>query len=128
MNSPKTNPTARAMRVSDAAIGPLPADKYSLRLYLAGATVRSRQALRRIYQLCEAELTDNYKLEVVDVYQQPELARADQIVATPTLLKLHPLPVRRIVGNMTNSIGVFGDEGVSRRVFRDNAKRIEAKR
>jgi circadian clock protein KaiB len=77
-----------------------------LRLYVAGATARSRQALRRVYQLCEGEMKDNYELEVIDVYQQPELARANQIIATPTLVREFPLPVRRFVGSMQNSIGL----------------------
>jgi len=86
-----------------------PEGKYFLRLYVAGATTRSRQALRRVYELCEAELKDNYELEVIDVYQQPELARENQIVATPTLVKEFPLPVRRFIGNLLNTTGLFGD-------------------
>ena len=80
-----------------------------MKLYVAGATVRSRQALRRVYQLCEAELKDNYELEVIDVYQQPEMARDNQIVATPTLVREFPRPVRRFVGNLLNTAGLFGD-------------------
>jgi circadian clock protein KaiB len=76
---------------------------------VAGATARSRQALRRVYQLCEAELKDNYELEVIDVYQQPELARENQIVATPTLIKEFPRPVRRFIGNLLNTVGLFGE-------------------
>jgi circadian clock protein KaiB len=86
-----------------------PEGKYFLRLYVAGATARSRQALRRVYQLCEAELKENYELEVIDVYQQPELARDNQIVATPTLIKEFPRPVRRFIGNLLNTTGLFGD-------------------
>jgi circadian clock protein KaiB len=75
---------------------------------VAGATTRSRQALRRVYQLCEAELKDNYELEVIDVYQQPELARDNQIIATPTLIKEFPRPVRRFFGNLMHTTGLFG--------------------
>lgn len=82
---------------------------FLLRLYVAGATARSRQALRRVYQLCEAELKDGYKLEVIDVYQQPELARKNQIIATPTLVKDFPLPVRRFVGSLANATCLFGE-------------------
>ena len=87
-----------------------PEGKYFLRLYVAGATARSRQALRRVYQLCEAELKDNYELEVIDVYQQPELARDQQIVATPTLVKEFPRPVRRFIGSLLDTTSLF-DEG-----------------
>ncbi len=79
---------------------------------MAGATDRSRQALRRVYQICETELKDNYELEVIDVYQQPELARENQIVATPTLVKEFPKPMRRFIGNLLNTTGLFGDEAL----------------
>jgi circadian clock protein KaiB len=84
-----------------------------LRLYVAGASARSRQALRRVYQLCEAEMKDNYDLEVVDVYQQPELARENQIVATPTLIKEFPRPVRRFIGNLLNAPLLAADLALS---------------
>jgi circadian clock protein KaiB len=74
---------------------------------VAGATTRSRQALRRVYQLFEAELKDRYELEVIDVYQQPNLARDNQIVATPTLVKEFPRPIRRFIGNLTDLTGMF---------------------
>jgi circadian clock protein KaiB len=83
------------------------AGRYILHLYVAGATARSRQALRLVYQLCESQQKDNYDLEVIDVYQQPELARDRQIVATPTLVRSMPLPVRRFIGNFTNTEGLF---------------------
>ena len=103
----KTNQTSRATRAFEKAMATRPEGKYFFRLYVAGATTRSRQALRRVYQLCEAELKDNYELEVIDVYQQPELARDNQIVATPTLIKEFPLPVRRFIGNLANITGLF---------------------
>jgi circadian clock protein KaiB len=86
-----------------------PAGKYVLRLFVAGATARSRQAVLRVRQLCEAELRDNCDLEVVDIYQQPELARANQIVATPTLIKEFPRPARRFIGNLANLVGLLGE-------------------
>jgi circadian clock protein KaiB len=97
------------MRAFEKTIADNPKGKFFLRLYVAGATARSRQALRRVYQLCEAEMKDNYELEVIDVYQQPELARDNQIVATPTLIKESPRPMRRFIGNLRNTTGLFGD-------------------
>ncbi len=97
------------MRAFEKALTDSPDGKYFLRLYVAGATIRSRQALRRVYQLCEAELKDNYELEVIDVYQQPELARDNQIVATPTLVKEFPKPVRRFIGNLMNTTRLFDE-------------------
>ena len=82
-------------------------DKYVLRLFVAGATARSRQAVLRVRELCEAELKGRCKLEVIDIYQQPQLARANQIVATPTLIIEFPPPLRRFIGNLTNITGLF---------------------
>jgi circadian clock protein KaiB len=81
--------------------------RYFLRLYVAGANARSRQALRLVFKMCEEDQKDNYELEVIDVYQQPELARDDQIVATPTLVKFLPLPVRRYIGDLSDATDLF---------------------
>jgi circadian clock protein KaiB len=89
------------------------AGRYSLHLFVAGATARSRQALRLVYQLCESQQKDNYDLEVIDVYQQPELARDRQIVATPTLIRSLPLPARRYIGNLSNATGLFDEPAPS---------------
>jgi circadian clock protein KaiB len=83
------------------------AGKHVLRLYVAGATDRSRQAILRARRLCEAELKGNFELEVIDVYQQPILARGGQIVATPTLVREFPQPVRRLIGDLSNAAGLF---------------------
>jgi circadian clock protein KaiB len=104
--------TTHATRAFEKTLTAGPQGKFFLRLYVAGATTRSRQALRRVYQLCEAELKDNYELEVIDVYQQPELARENQIVATPTLVKEFPRPVRRFIGNLLNTTGLFSEMGL----------------
>ncbi len=84
-------------------------EKYVLRLFVAGATTRSRQAVLRVRQLCAEELNATCELEVIDIYQQPELARANQIVATPTLIKERPRPVRRFIGNLLNTAGLFSE-------------------
>ena len=99
--------TTRATKAFEKALATRPADKYVLRLYVAGATDRSRQAILRARQLCEAELKGNFELEVVDIYQQPILARDGQILATPTLVKEYPRPVRRLIGNLSNTTGLF---------------------
>ena len=89
------------------------ARKYVLRLYVAGATARSRQAVLRVRELCAAELKSNCDLEVIDIYQQPDLARAQQIVATPTLVIEFPRPVRRFIGNLANTAGLIVELDVS---------------
>jgi circadian clock protein KaiB len=74
---------------------------------VAGATERSRQAILRARQLCETELKGNVELEVIDAYQQPILARDGQIIATPTLVREFPRPVRRLIGNLANTASLF---------------------
>lgn len=76
---------------------------------MAGATARSREAVLRVRELCEVELNGGCTLEVIDIYQQPALARDHQIVATPTLIKEFPRPARRFIGNLANITGLFGD-------------------
>jgi len=92
-----------------------PARTYSLRLFVAGATARSSQAVLRVRELCATELEDGGKLEVIDIYQQPGLARANQIVATPTLIIELPRPVRRLIGNLSNTTGLFVQLAVSKK-------------
>ncbi len=77
-------------------------EKYLLRLYVTGLTPRSTKAIQNIKKICEENLKGRYELEVVDVYQQPEFAKKEQIIAAPTLIKKLPLPLRRIIGDMSN--------------------------
>ncbi len=81
--------------------------KYRLTLFIAGATQRSMNAIQNVRQLCEEQLPGRYQLEIVDVYQQPARARAEQIIATPTLVKQAPLPVRRFIGDLSHSVHVI---------------------
>ena len=86
-----------------------PKPKYILRLFVAGATERSREAVLRVRALCEEKVKGNCDLQVIDIYQQPELARENQIVATPTLIRELPKPVRRFIGNLMNTAGLFAE-------------------
>jgi len=103
----KKRPTSTATKAFEKAAAKRPAAKCVLRLFVAGATERSRQAILRVRKLCEADLNGNFSLEVIDVYQQPILARDGQIIATPTLVREFPRPVRRLIGNLTNRSGLF---------------------
>lgn len=78
-------------------------EKYVLRLYVTGMTPKSTEAVRNIKRICETNLRGRYELEVIDIYQQPELAKEEQLIATPTLIKKLPLPLRRLIGDMSNS-------------------------
>lgn len=75
--------------------------KYILRLYIAGNTPKSNEAITNIREICEKHLKGRYQLDVVDISQQPEMARTDQIIATPTLIKYLPAPLRRIIGDLS---------------------------
>ena len=107
MKTLKEKKTSRAKRVTAKSPATRRKDKYVLRLFVAGATVRSRQAVLRVRQLCAAELKNDCNLKVIDIYQQPKLARENQIVATPTLIMEFPRPVRRFIGNLSNTTGLF---------------------
>jgi len=103
----KATKSNRATKAFEKALAAVPTGRSVLRLYVAGATARSRQAVLRARELCETELGGNFELEVIDVYQQPILARDGQIVATPTLVREFPKPVRRLIGNLSNTAGLF---------------------
>lgn len=76
--------------------------RYSLWLYVTGMTPRSTAAIRRVRAICDELLAERYDLKVIDIYQQPGMAKDAQIVATPTLVKRLPLPLRRLVGDFSN--------------------------
>ena len=98
--SAKTPPDAsadfeRALEDSSGA-------RYTLRLYVTGMTPRSLRAVENIKRVCEESLKDRYALEVIDIYRHPELAGQAQIIAAPTLIKELPLPLRRIIGDLSD--------------------------
>jgi len=109
VNKNKTTGTAKAF---ERALAARHRARYVLRLYVAGATRRSHEAILRARRLCETELKGNCQLEVIDVFQQPILARDGQILATPTLVKEFPLPVRRLIGNLSKTTGLFAGLGL----------------
>ena len=77
-------------------------DAYVLRLFVAGSTPRSLRAIANIRIICEQYLQGRYELEVIDIYQRPELAESEQIVAAPTLIKKLPLPLRQLIGDLND--------------------------
>ena len=80
---------------------------YVLRLYVSGSTLKSARAIENIKRISEQYLRNGYHLEVVDVYQQPHMAREDQIVAVPTLIRRLPTPLRRLIGDLSNTQNVL---------------------
>jgi circadian clock protein KaiB len=87
-----------------AAAGPVPAGQtYELRLYVAGQTPKSVLALANLRQICEAHLHGRYEIEVIDLMQNPQLAQGDQILAVPTLVRRLPEPIKKIIGDLSNT-------------------------
>jgi circadian clock protein KaiB len=90
----KTNPPAQPKAASS---------RYVLRLYVAGTSPKSVNAITNIKKICEENLQGHYELEVIDLYQQPQLAQGEQIIAVPTLIRKLPPPLHRIIGDMSNT-------------------------
>ena len=76
--------------------------QYVLRLYVNRSTLKSKLAIKNITRVCKEHLDGRYKLQVIDIYKQAQLARDEQIIAVPTLIKRLPLPLQRLVGDMSN--------------------------
>jgi circadian clock protein KaiB len=77
--------------------------KYVLRLYIAGVSLRSSHAIENIKKICEEHLKGRYELEVIDIYQHPVLAAGEQVIAIPTLIKKLPPPLRKFIGDLTDT-------------------------
>ena len=92
----KTNPSQPVPSKAES-------NRYVLQLFVAGQTPKSVHAIANIKKICEENLQGRYVLEVIDLYQQPQLAQGDQIIAVPTLIKKLPLPLRRIIGDLSNT-------------------------
>ena len=101
-------------------------ERYVLRLYVAGALPGSARAVEALRDICEDYLRGSYDLEVIDVYQQPQLALDEQIDAVPMLVKRAPAPVRRILGNLSDKEHVIHGLDLKPRVHED--KRRPSKR
>ncbi len=96
------NKTMNAKREAPAASRPK-AETWELRLYIAGTTPRAIRALANLQRLCEAHLAGQYQIEVIDLLEKPQLAKGDQIFAVPTLVRKLPVPVRKIIGDLSNT-------------------------
>ncbi len=89
--------------MNEAAGAPADDDKpYRLRLFVTGTTPRSSRAIENMHRICEEKLHGRYTLEVIDVYKNPEATKSLQIIATPTLVKMLPEPLRRIIGDLSD--------------------------
>lgn len=76
---------------------------YILKLYITGASPNSGKAISNIKRICDEHLKNGYKLEIIDIYQQPDIASKEEIIALPLLIKSSPLPVKKLIGNMSDT-------------------------
>ncbi len=90
------------LRNMEETIRKIGAETYVLRLYVSGTTPRSVLAITNIKRICDEYLRGRCDLEVVDIYQQPAVAKSEQIIAAPTLIKKHPLPLRKFIGDLND--------------------------
>nr|WP_303716172.1 circadian clock KaiB family protein [Methanoculleus marisnigri] len=97
--------------------------RYILRLYVTGMTPRSQKAIENIKEISEEHLAGRYDLEVIDIYQQPERAQEAQVVATPTLIKQLPLPLRKLIGDMSDKDRVLIGLGIQKKEATDSSTR-----
>src|ERR1700683_2201928 len=95
-------PRARAKASKSKSTSKDNPERYSLRLFTSGTTPRSTKALRNLREICDTNLKGQYDLEVIDIYQEPGRATESDIIAAPTLIKEEPLPVKRIVGDLSD--------------------------
>ena len=105
----------------EKALERLGKEKYVLRLYVAGMSPKSIQAIENIKKLCEENMPGRYQLDIIDIYQQPIFAKEGQIVAAPTLIKELPPPISKMVGDMSNKERVL--VGLDLRSAGDDLKR-----
>jgi len=86
---------------------------YVLRLFITGASPNSLRAIANIKAICDTHLKGGYELEIIDVYQQPLMAQSEQVIALPMLMKMSPSPVRRLIGDMSDTQKVLRGLGLS---------------
>lgn len=99
----KTDSIKPVPKEFDLSVRKFKNESYVLKLYVTGLTPQSISALENVKKICEENLKGRYTLEVIDLYKNPSLAKGEQIIAAPTLIKVLPLPLRRMIGNMSNT-------------------------
>ena len=95
--------TAVKARATARPARPKPAPEWELRLYVAGQSPQSLAALANLRALCEAHVSGRYRIEIIDLIKTPQLSREDQIVAVPTVVRKLPPPMKKVIGNLSNT-------------------------
>lgn len=96
-------PKGKDLKEMETALKARDNSHYVLRLFVSGLTPKSQRAIENLKTICEEHLKDRYELQVIDIFQKPELARAEQVIAAPTLIKELPLPLRKFIGDMSQT-------------------------
>jgi circadian clock protein KaiB len=103
----KSNKVTSDLKAFEVSVKRFKNEKYLLKLYVTGMTIQSTRAINNLNEICEKHLKGKYNLEIIDLYKNPGLAKGEQIIAAPTLIKKLPLPLRRIIGDMSNTENVL---------------------
>ncbi|UUX93278.1 circadian clock KaiB family protein [Methanoplanus endosymbiosus] len=115
MDENSSDPDQATTRSFEEAIENIGKGNFILTLYITGQTPGSQRAIRNIKKICDEELQGRYELEIIDIYQQPELAKNAELVAAPTLVKTLPAPIRRLVGDMSDRERVLAGLGLKKK-------------
>ena len=94
------------------ALDKIQKEKFVLRLYITGMTPRSQRAIQNVRKLCEEHLCGHYELQVIDIYQEPDEVKSEEILAAPTLIKKLPLPLRKLIGDMSKPDRILVSLGI----------------
>lgn len=105
--SPREKRSKTTLEIIEAAAKKASKARYKLRLYITGTTPQSQRALSNIKRICDKHLEGRYDLEVIDVYQKPTRARDEEIIVAPTLIKMLPLPIRKLIGDLSDETKVL---------------------
>ena len=104
--------TVNGLREEVAGCGDAPGEFWDFQLYILGHTARSLDAVINLKKLCEDQLCGRYRVEIIDVLERPDRANEDQIMANPTLIRRWPLPVRRVIGDLSDTDLVLAGLGI----------------
>ena len=99
----KTIPRKQSAMLPNATESSAESEKWKLRLYVAGPTPKCIRAFNNLKKICETHLAGKYTIEIIDLLENPQLARGDQIIAIPTLVRKLPEPIRKIIGDLSNT-------------------------
>lgn len=103
LNAPGASPLSASPRLRFSASSHPPTEFWELRLYVAGQTPRALTAFANLKKICEEHVKCKYRIEIIDLLKNPQLAQGDQILAVPTLVRKLPVPVRKIIGDLSNT-------------------------